>query len=581
MSIRQREALMMALVVTFFINCFILPVGASVAPGASVQINSTPSGAIAYVDGHPIGSTPVHLKYLSYGKYIISLTKEGYQKYERSIYVPVYGQLVTVDANLVPDTIPEGSIRVNTTLMHYSEASVDGGVYKQVPAKFDNLSGNNYHVLTINQSDKLLWHDNVLVLPGATTEVHENIQPYEPVSTRIKFNATPAGGFFCIDAYHCWFGQGVWGNPDFYVQANQYHTITIEYEGYRPFSTEFNVTPLPLDQFKEVKVDLLPDTIPVGTIQVNTAPAGGTVCLDGIRCDANVATIDGMGRALFADVSANTLHSISVNLTGYQPYTSQVSVDENKMLVMTVPLRPVEPESTRAMLTQLVNICRNWDLLCSHMQEKTKDTNLTRKTGQLSATIPQAIQVTNPYPQTTAVPAESPDLHPDIVKQGDIVSLDLVMGDNENNISIDSEITLFAGQTSDRYYVINGTSNQSTGSKTFTLFSNEYNAISSGIIGMKPGEQKNISVHFKDKIETQTMSSESLKRFKIDASNLSVGKLIVGTYNAPNSSSAPSTRLGKVVSGTHDYAIIDYSYPDIQVKISQIWNGSINTTPVP
>ncbi len=344
----------MALVVTFFINSSILPVGASPAPGASVQINSTPSGAVADVDGYLVGLTPVHLGYLSYGTYIISLTREGYQKYEQSIDVPVNGQAVTVDVNLVPDTVPEGSIQVDTTLIHSPEACIDGGDCKQVPAKFDNLSGNRYHVLTIKRSGIVLWHDNVLVLPGATTEVHEDIQPYQPATARIKFNATPAGGLFCMDADHCWFGQGTWGNPEFSVQVNQYHTVTIEYEGYRPFSTEIYAEPNPSDQVEEVRVDLQPVTIPVGTIQVNTAPAGGTVCLDGIRCDANVATIDGMGRALFADVSANTLHSISVNLTGYQPYTSQVSVEVNKTVVMDVPLRPVESGPTKATLSEML-----------------------------------------------------------------------------------------------------------------------------------------------------------------------------------------------------------------------------------
>jgi hypothetical protein len=201
----------------------------------------------------------------------------------------------------------------------------------------------------------------------------------------------------------------------------------------------------------------------------------------------------------------------------------------------------------------------------------TKDTNPSLQNGS------QIIQATNADIQTTAVPTESSNLSLAVVKPGDSVSIDLKMGDNKNNISIHSYITLLAGQTTHGYSVMPGTSDQSPDSRIFVLFSDEYNAISSGIVGMKPGEQKNISVHFKERIETKTMSSEYLKTYKINASNLSAGKLFVGIYTEPNSSTR-STALGKVVSATRDYAQVDFSYPDIQVTILQIMNGSINTT---
>ena len=579
MSHLKREILVMALVVLLFFGGIVLPVGASLAQGSPIQINSTPSGAAAYVDGYLTGSTPAHLDYLSCGTYRLSLNREGYQKYSTNIDVGVDGHLIIVNATLVPDTIPEGKIRVNSTLIHYSEACVDGGVFKQVPAKFDNVSGNKYHIVTIRQSNKLNWYDNVLVMPGATTDVHEDIQPYEPEIARIRFNTKPSGGLFCIDTVRCWNGQGIWGNPEFRVQANQYHTVTIEYEGYRPFVTEKFVEPNKANQIEDVKIVLQPETIPVGAIQVNAVPAGGTVCLDGIRCDANVATIDGMGRALFVDVSANARHIITVNLTGYKPYSSPISVGENQTVMVNAPLQPIKPESIQAKFFGIVNIFSHWDLWSNPLQEKTHNTSSSRENGSSLTTLTQTIPPTNADIQPTAVPTQSANLSPTVVRPGDWVSIYLKMGDIKNNISIYSYITLLAGQTTKRYSVIPGTSDQCPDSRIFVMFSDEYNAISSGMVGMKQGEQKNISVHFKDKLETKTMSSEYLKTYKINASNLSAGQLFVGIYTEPNSS-VRSTMLGKVVSTTHDYAQVDFSYPDLHITILQITNGSTNTTPV-
>jgi IPT/TIG domain len=255
--------------------------------------------------------------------------------------------------------------------------------------------------------------------------------------------------------------------------------------------------------------------------------------------------------------------------------------DTNMGIPVQLPAQDARQRESTLVANPLRNICVNWNLSCNSLQHMTKDTNPSLMNGLSLSTSPQIIQAIKPDIPMNTVSMKSPNFSPAVVKPGDSVSIDLKIGDNKNNISINSHVTLLAGQTttSDYSSVFPGTSDQSPGSRIFALFSDEYNAISSGLVGMKPGEQKNISVHFKDKIETKTMSSEYLKRYKINASNLSAGKLFVGTYTTPNSSTK-STVIGKIVSATRDYAVVDYSYPDIQVTILQIDNSSVNTTPV-
>jgi predicted secreted protein len=278
--------------------------------------------------------------------------------------------------------------------------------------------------------------------------------------------------------------------------------------------------------------------------------------------------------------------NITVHKEGYETISRSTTfgwwhhdrMDFKMAGVTNMPSGPGEPGSNKVMLTPMATICSNWHLWCNHLQEKTKNTNPSLKNDPSIPIVSQIIRVTDADIQTTTVSTESDTLSKTVVKPGDMVSIDLKMGDNKNNISIKSYVTLMAGQTTHGYSVMPGTSDQSPDSRIFTLFPDEYNAISSGLIGMKTGEQKNISVHFKDRIETKTMSSEYLKKYKINASNLSAGKLFVGIYSEPNSSTR-STMLGKVVSATHDYAQVDFSYPDIHIKILEIKNGSTNTAP--
>ena len=245
---------------------------------------------------------------------------------------------------------------------------------------------------------------------------------------------------------------------------------------------------------------------------------------------------------------------------------------------VAAPLHPAEPEPADTTLTAIENICSNWHLWCSHPQEKTQDMNSFGTNGP-SAPSPKILQENSTENTTENAAAESPDLSPAVVRPGNVVSIDLVMGNNRNNISIRSRITILAGETTNNFSIMPGRSDQSPDSKIFALFSNQYTAISTGVVGMKPGEQKNISVHFKDPQEIKTWSREYLKKYHIDASNLSAGNLYVGTYTVPGNTVPTSTILGTVVSATREYAQIDFSCPDIQITLLQIKNSSTNTTP--
>jgi hypothetical protein len=72
-------------------------------------IDSDPPGAVAYLDGVPMGPTPVDVPFVYYGKYHITLVKDGYET--QHIVEPVsapwyaYPPLDFVTENLYPGQI--------------------------------------------------------------------------------------------------------------------------------------------------------------------------------------------------------------------------------------------------------------------------------------------------------------------------------------------------------------------------------------------------------------------------------------------------------------------------------------------
>jgi len=109
------------------------------------------------------------------------------------------------------------------------------------------------------------------------------------------------------------------------------------------------------------------------------------------------------------------------------------------------------------------------------------------------------------------------------------------------------------------------------------IFASEFNAISSGIIGMKVNEQKRIPISSNISM-THDWSAEQLALSKINLSDIRVGdNFFMGVSDNPeeaaNSTNATSyLRIGEVANKSSDGVVVDFSYPGINVRVVSINN---------
>jgi hypothetical protein len=249
--------------------------------------------------------------------------------------------------------VSTGNIEVHST--PYATACVDGSNCQPTTATFSNLAGNSYHTVTVSLNGYQTYYDTVLVIPRDISVVDAVLQPSSPATGSIQVFITPGGGTICIDGGQCVDNVGTTdgsGSHQFSgIMANGYHTVTVMATGYQRFITEIYVQP---DQVNEANVYLQPLTSPTGSVQVHLTPGGGTVCLDGARCDANVGSRDGTGSTRFAGVQANSQHTITVETTGYLPYSSHFLVLPDQINKLDISLQqlahptaaPVIPATT-------------------------------------------------------------------------------------------------------------------------------------------------------------------------------------------------------------------------------------------
>jgi len=182
-----------------------------------------------------------------------------------------------------------------------------------------------------------------------------------------------------------------------------------------------------------------------------------------------------------------------------------------------------------------------------------------------------------------------------VAKPGDVAVIDYTLYDARGNPVITTDQTLFKQAISQGKFMlfsrqISVTSNRSLvqsllpvqvysmGSgwaNQFALFKPEYDAMSSGIVGMKVNEQKRINIPSSASM-TQLWTPELLKRNGVNMSDINIGDVLpMGVSNNPeemvtNQSSLTYMRIGEVSQKTPEGAIVDFGYPAADIRIVSI-----------
>jgi len=122
------------------------------------------------------------------------------------------------------------------------------------------------------------------------------------------------------------------------------------------------------------------------------------------------------------------------------------------------------------------------------------------------------------------------------------------------------------------YTPINGGSWQD-----FAIYNPEYNAISSGVVGMKTSETKKIVLPTNNTMTT-LFSPEDLEKVNVNMSALDIGDtMLMGVSENPNASAANSTavsylRLGEISRKSDAGLVVDFGYPYAEITLYKFTN---------
>ncbi|MDD1698791.1 MAG: hypothetical protein LUQ36_10540 [Methanoregula sp.] len=139
-----------------------------------------------------------------------------------------------------------------------------------------------------------------------------------------------------------------------------------------------------------------------------------------------------------------------------------------------------------------------------------------------------------------------------------------------------TQISIVANQTIEKpiYPILVYPSNGGK-AQQLALFSSEYNALSSGIVGMRVNEQKRIAISPNTSM-TYDWSAERLALNKINLSEITVGdSFFMGVSDNPEAAANNSTantflRIGEVANKSPQGIVVNFSFPVIDVRVVTI-----------
>jgi PKD repeat protein len=314
----------------------LVPVSPPVPTMGNISVNSYPSGALIYLDGVNTGQTTNSVLYnVAAGSHTVLLNLTGYQNGTAQVLV-IAGQTAQVYATLLPVTPPvptKGSISVYsspTGALVYLDGVNTGQTTNTL---LTNIAPGSHTVL-LNLTGYKNNTVQVMVIAGQTAQVFATLTPVKPpvpTDGAINVNSNPLGAEIFLDGIDT--GEETISVLSG-VQAGS-HSVLLNLTGYKNGTAQVAVV---AGQTAQVYISLTPLPPPVptnGSISVNSDPTGAEIFLDGMDTGEDTNFV--------LNEIPPGVHSVLLNLTGYQNSTVPVTVIKGQTAQVFVTLVPIPP----------------------------------------------------------------------------------------------------------------------------------------------------------------------------------------------------------------------------------------------
>lgn len=309
----------------------------------SIHVTSSPSNAVAYLDGLTWQYTPCTFTALSAGtNHQVQVSLSGYQTYTTTVTVPS-DQTAYVSVSLVPNYPHSGSIYVTTTPKG-ADIYVDGRYLAQSPSVVPNLAPGT-HSVRLHKAGYDEYVSTVTVSAGQQTPLTITLTPQSGNVGSIEVSSSPAGSALYLDTHY----MGLTPSSDYFdltSLAPGTHTVLLRHTDYQDYTQSVYVAPGAVVTVNANLQPIVPGPTPdtTGQIVIASSPAGAEALLDNVYKGVTPVTL--------SDIAAGS-HVLTLKLSGYADSVQTITVNGGQSTPVAVTLTAAAPTPTKSPATVL------------------------------------------------------------------------------------------------------------------------------------------------------------------------------------------------------------------------------------
>jgi len=307
-----------------------------VSPFGTLEVTSSPSGALVTIDNGMGQMTPWTYRDITTGTHLVSLFLSGFEPYVVNMDV-IPGQVTRLHANMTVRS-GAGSLQIST-VPGGASVYVDGVYSGTTNTVIGNVPPGKRRVL-ITRAGYDDYEEWAVVANRQVTIIDKKLNPVTKISggALVITSDPPGASVFLNDQFR---GTTEMGRPlELTGIPPGSHTVYISTRNYEDFSTTVEVR---AGEVTPVSAQLNPSPMPqdCGKLILNTEPAGADIYVDGKFVGVTPATVDSV---------CSGKHTYRFILAGYQEYSSEVELIPGQVLQINTILNPLaeKPEETPA-----------------------------------------------------------------------------------------------------------------------------------------------------------------------------------------------------------------------------------------
>lgn len=308
------------------------------SPTGTLQVTSTPSGAVALLDGGNWQYTPAQFTGVSAGtNHYVQISLNGYETYATTVYVTA-DETAYASAELVPVT-PQpstGSLSVATSPAG-ADIYIDGRYRSASPSVITNLAPGT-HSLRMHKAGYDEYLQTFSIAAGQRTIVDYTFTPQSSSFGSIEVSSVPPGAMLYLDGNY----MGLTPAGDYFDLTSLVpgtHTLTLRMTDYQEYTRTVYVGGGSVETISAQMIPVAPGPTPdtTGQITIVSTPPGADLYLDNV--------FKGITPLTLSDIPQGP-HTVTAKLGGYADTSQAVTVTGGQTTPVALGLAGAEATTT-------------------------------------------------------------------------------------------------------------------------------------------------------------------------------------------------------------------------------------------